>query len=562
MIHRLLLGLGLCACLLSAPAHAWWHDDWSQRARVVIDTTDKGLPLPTAQTDVVLPLRLHSGNFDFASAAPDGSDLRVIGADDKTPLPFSIERFDAINELALLWVRVPTVAQGSDKNLLHVYAGHPNAPADTAQPVFAQGFAAVLHFSETEGPARDAAQGASSAEPVSRETNGLLAGALRTDAKGLSLPLAGRLRLSAGGGLTVSMWVRPEPGAAPATLLALGPLRLQRAVDEVEARLDGKTLSSAALPAGAWTHVALTVGGGKATLYVNGKPGASADVLLPDATPDLLLGQGLQGQIDELQLLPEARDEGWMRLVAGSQGPDSGLVKITRETRAGADAGGESHSYFGVLVKNLTVDAWVVIGILAVMFVIAAWVMVSKTVQVRRTAVANERFIDRFRSLGTHDKLAPDAAWHEASLWRLYEVGTREIDKRRSAGIGQLSGANLDAIKATLDATLVRENHALNARMVLLTIAISGGPFLGLLGTVVGVMITFAAIAAAGDVNVNAIAPGIAAALLATVAGLGVAIPALFGYNWLAAQVKNLSADMQIFVDEFVTRAAEAHGTN
>ena len=100
-----------------------------------------------------------------------------------------------------------------------------------------------------------------------------------------------------------------------------------------------------------------------------------------------------------------------------------------------------------------------------------------------------------------------------------------------------MTGANAGfAIKATLDATLVRQNHSLNERMVLLTIAISGGPFLGLLGTVVGVMITFAAIAAAGDVNVNAIAPGIAAALLATVAGLGVAIPALFGYNWLASK--------------------------
>ena len=90
-----------------------------------------------------------------------------------------------------------------------------------------------------------------------------------------------------------------------------------------------------------------------------------------------------------------------------------------------------------------------------------------------------------------------------------------------------------------LDADLVRENHTMNARMVLLTIAISGGPFLGLLGTVVGVMITFAAIAAAGDVNVNAIAPGIAAALLATVAGLGVAIPALFGYNYLVPAIKS-----------------------
>jgi hypothetical protein len=96
----------------------------------------------------------------------------------------------------------------------------------------------------------------------------------------------------------------------------------------------------------------------------------------------------------------------------------------------------------------------------------------------------------------------------------------------------------------------------LNRLMVVLTIAISGGPFLGLLGTVVGVMITFAAIAASGDVNVNAIAPGIAAALVATIAGLGVAIPALFGYNYLISRIENLSDDIQVFVDEFVTKMA------
>ena len=69
-----------------------------------------------------------------------------------------------------------------------------------------------------------------------------------------------------------------------------------------------------------------------------------------------------------------------------------------------------------------------------------------------------------------------------------------------------------------------------------------------------------AAIAAAGDVNVNAIAPGIAAALVATVAGLGVAIPALFGYNYLMTRIKDISADMHVFVDEFVTRMAENYG--
>ncbi len=95
--------------------------------------------------------------------------------------------------------------------------------------------------------------------------------------------------------------------------------------------------------------------------------------------------------------------------------------------------------------------------------------------------------------------------------------------------------------------------------MVWLTISISGGPFLGLLGTVIGVMITFAAIAQAGDVNVNAIAPGTAAALVATVAGLGVAIPCLFGYNYLNTRIKEIVADKRVFVDEFVTRIAETY---
>ena len=564
VIRKLLLGLGTCAALIATPAHAWWSDDWSERARIVLDTTDKGLALPSAQNDVVVPVRLHSGNFDFAAAAPDGADLRVIGPDDKTPLPFEIERFDTVNELAVLWVRLGAVAQGSDKNVVHVYAGNAKAAAEARPPVFANGFAAVLHFSETDGPLKDAAAAASatvSAIPATREPNGLLAGALRATGAPIELPLNGRLKLAANGALTVSLWVRPEPGNGPATLLALGPLKLVRAVDEVEAQLDGKKLSAAALPASAWTHVALAVGGGKATLYINGKPGGTADVLLPEATPNLVLADKFQGQIDEVQLLTAARDDGWARLSAAAQGADGNLVHALKESRGGNGEGG-GNNYLGILLKNLTTDAWVVIVILMAMFAIAIWVMVSKTLMLSTIGRSNDVFIEHFRAATGSGDLPEHAAFKGSSLWRLYQIGTREVGKRRSQGIEALSGANLDAIKATLDATLVRENHSLNARMVLLTIAISGGPFLGLLGTVVGVMITFAAIAAAGDVNVNAIAPGIAAALLATVAGLAVAIPALFGYNWLASRIKNISADMQIFVDEFVTRAAELHGAS
>src|SRR5262249_23073059 len=137
-------------------------------------------------------------------------------------------------------------------------------------------------------------------------------------------------------------------------------------------------------------------------------------------------------------------------------------------------------------------------------------------------------------------------------------VGASEI-RSRTDGTRPLHADAIEAIRASMEAVALRETQRLNKGMVLLTIAISGGPFLGLLGTVVGVMITFAAIAAAGDVNVNAIAPGIAAALVATVAGLGVAIPALFGYNWLLTRIKNASTNMKVFADELVAKVAEAY---
>jgi biopolymer transport protein ExbB len=131
------------------------------------------------------------------------------------------------------------------------------------------------------------------------------------------------------------------------------------------------------------------------------------------------------------------------------------------------------------------------------------------------------------------------------------------MNKRIGATNRPLSSEAMQVIQTALDAILVRETQRLNSKMVLLSISIAGGPYLGLLGTVVGVMITFAVIAASGDVNINAIAPGIAAALLATVAGLAVAIPALFAYNYLNVQIKDVIADMRVFSDEFLAMLAE-----
>jgi biopolymer transport protein ExbB len=155
------------------------------------------------------------------------------------------------------------------------------------------------------------------------------------------------------------------------------------------------------------------------------------------------------------------------------------------------------------------------------------------------------------------------SAFGISTLWRLYHHGMRETISRvggtDNGETRKLSPQAIASIRATLDASLTRMTQGLQSQMVWLTISIAGGPFLGLLGTVVGVMIVFAGIAASGDVNVNAIAPGTAAALVATVAGLAVAIPCLFGYNYLNTLIKQVVADMRVFIDEFVTRIAEKY---
>jgi biopolymer transport protein ExbB len=238
--------------------------------------------------------------------------------------------------------------------------------------------------------------------------------------------------------------------------------------------------------------------------------------------------------------------------------------------------------YFAVILKSVTLDGWVVIGILLVMAVISWIVMIDRASYLNKQAKANTRFIESFRETsfdltlldrGDAEEIATlggrlgsdEAAMMQASsLYRIYHIGAAQLRWRfdRPGAAQVLSAASIAAIRAALDGGVVKEIQRLNRMMVVLTIAISGGPFLGLLGTVVGVMITFAAIAASGDVNVNAIAPGIAAALVATVAGLGVAIPALFGYNYLISKIKDLTSEIQIFVDEFVTRMAELYSSD
>ncbi len=577
--------------ILSAPfpALAWWNDDWTARRQITLDTSASGADISAGLANVPVLVRLHTGNFDFLSAKENGADLRFIAEDDQTALKFHIEKFDAVNELALVWVQLPKLQPGSKAQKLWLYYGNENAAAaGDAKGSYDVNQIGVWHFADTALAPQDATGYANHAAEFAgtRVTGAIIGGGLGFDGKAaLSIPASPSLKLTGADGFTYSAWVRPNNPAQDALLfrqqdgarLIQVLLRAGKVQVDVSAT-ESKTVSGPELAVGAWNHVAVSMGQ-KTALYVNGVQVAEADISSMDMGGAITVGEGFVGEMDELNLSNVARSADWIKVAALGQGPEAKLVLYGDEESE--EGGGES--YFAVILQNVTLDGWVVIVILMVMMAISWLVMAAKALVVSKTHKSNQQFLDAFRKLRVSETAQLDAEetpeeadlkdsalltvmfgkhdhFQDSSLYRIYHAGIQELKHRfGDKASGELSPQALGAIKATLDGTLVRENQKLNSQMVLLTIAISGGPFLGLLGTVVGVMITFAAIAATGDVNIAAIAPGIAAALVATVAGLAVAIPALFGYNYLGSRVKSISADMHVFVDEFIAKMAESY---
>jgi biopolymer transport protein ExbB len=571
--------------VLGAPgaALAWWNDDWSGRQKITLDATPAGADLKQELVNVPVLVRLSTGKFDFLAAREDGADIRLVAGDDKLPLPFHVESYDPLNEMALVWVQVPKLAPGA-KTDIWLYYGNQAAPsASDPKATWDANHTLVLHFADRDGQFRDATayNHALTQEGVVASPSGLIGnGALFNGASRVTVAAVPALRIAPPGGFTFSAWVKPGEGNTEAALFRQqeGDNALVVGVDAqgLYARFGTAETARVPFPPGAWQHVAVTWSD-RLVVYLNGVESAAAPAAVAELGGDLVVGERFSGEMDEVRLSNVARSPAWLRTATVGEGLEAKLVTYV----AAEGGGGGEANYLVILVDALTLDGKIVIIILLVMLVISFGVMIMKAIFVSRTDAANREFLENFQKL-TGDLAGLDrgdvtddegeelesaealGSMKHSSLYRLYHQGMRELrhrfeiyDQRKMAR--NLTPQAIDAIRAAMDTVMVRERHRLDSQMVLLTIAISGGPFLGLLGTVVGVMITFAAVAAAGDVNINAIAPGIAAALLATVAGLAVAIPALFGYNYLASRIKTIVADMQVFADELLTKMAESY---
>ncbi|MEX1117960.1 MAG: MotA/TolQ/ExbB proton channel family protein, partial [Terrimicrobiaceae bacterium] len=335
--------------------------------------------------------------------------------------------------------------------------------------------------------------------------------------------------------------------------------------------------------------------GGNITLFVNGKEYGSVSALIPAMNTPYYLGGDAAGsgsangrfvgEIDEMHIARVATPAGGIAFTALNQ---SGAEAAGKLLVPGEDEGGHaaaSHGgalehvmLFGDIANNMMFDGWIAV-VVCVIMMFAGWtVAVKKYIDLGKTEKGNAEFQKLWKDVASDltsmDLDDPEAnksfggkigkkglqLLKDSPLYHVYHVGSEEIRHRlgRGKNKGQgLSARSIQAIRAALDAALVHEQHRLNKNIVYLTVSIAGGPYVGLLGTVVGVMITFAIIAKSGEVDVNSIAPGIASALLATTVGLLVAIPALFAYSFLNTRIKGVIGTMQVFIDEFVAKIAE-----
>ena len=118
----------------------------------------------------------------------------------------------------------------------------------------------------------------------------------------------------------------------------------------------------------------------------------------------------------------------------------------------------------------------------------------------------------------------------------------------------KISRPSYEAYKVVMEEASGAEAMALEKGMIVLSTAVAGGPFIGLLGTVWGVMETFSGIAAAGSASLSAMAPGVAGALICTVIGLLVAIPAMFSYNFMVTTIRHITQELDGFASRYANQ--------
>ena len=217
--------------------------------------------------------------------------------------------------------------------------------------------------------------------------------------------------------------------------------------------------------------------------------------------------------------------------------------------------------------EHSTIAGKVVLLFLAICSIFSWSIMITKLRVVQFAKKQNTRFRAAFRQdrqpLRLFEKNARFAGSPNFNVYRagcqevtFQMLGSAEVDETFRARLDisdKISPAQMHAVNAAMERAVGETALELESQMILLATAVSGSPFLGLLGTVWGVMDTFTGVAIAGAPNLATMAPGVSGALITTVTALCVAIPAMFGYNFLVTSIRGMVVEMDNFAAELAS---------
>jgi biopolymer transport protein ExbB/TolQ len=232
-------------------------------------------------------------------------------------------------------------------------------------------------------------------------------------------------------------------------------------------------------------------------------------------------------------------------------------------------------------IQNATAEGKITVVVLLVLSLFSWTIIITKFRQLSIARKATKKFLAAYSS--TRDPLDIQRKGEEfdgAPAYQLYIRGADELayqlknnpvqiqpgttfspatgegntDHLARAVNTKISVASFDAVRVVLEEAAGAEAMSLEKGMIVLSTAVAGGPFIGLLGTVWGVMSTFAGIAESKAATLTAMAPGVAAALVATVTGLLVAIPAMFAYNFMVTTIRHITQELDGFASRYANQ--------
>jgi len=212
------------------------------------------------------------------------------------------------------------------------------------------------------------------------------------------------------------------------------------------------------------------------------------------------------------------------------------------------------------LIAGATLPTLVVLAVLAVASLASWWIIIWKSWQFRDLQVLGDEFLDAIeRARGLDDAYKSILTLPESPYGRVFRQGVNFFSElrpgalRQGAEVGEgLSMTQLEALRLVMEKEEAEERDELARGINWLAMIGSVAPLLGLLGTVIGIMNVFLGIAAAGSGNISAVAPGVGEALVTTVVGLFVAIPAVIGYNHFVTRLNLVTGELEGFSSEFI----------